>query len=173
MKITGLNGYVYDFSVDYASIAVDDILDIQKYFLEKNKMFIIKCLDLLKKMFAVAITFFIFNVLSVNSLECISMKIQECKVREEVINVNTNNPVLYPFSVKVHKCSGDCNNISDPYARLCVPNVDKNIYLKVFNLMSWSNQTKQIKWHESCRCECRLILIICNNKQKRMCKRQM
>ena len=71
------------------------------------------------------------------------MKIQECNVREEVINVNTNNPVFYPFSVKVNKCSGNCNNINDPYARLCVPNVVKNINLKVFNLMSWSNQTKE------------------------------
>ena len=32
--------------------------------------------------------------------------------------------------------------------------------------MSWSNQTKQIKWHESCKCECRLYSIVYNNKQK-------
>ena len=64
---------------------------------------------------------------------------QECKVREEVINVNTNNPLFYPFSAKVNKCSGNCNNISDPYARLCVPDVAKNINLKVFNFVSWSN----------------------------------
>ena len=94
------------------------------------------------------------------------MKNQECKVREEVINDNTNNPVFYPFSVKVNKCGGNCNNINDPCARLCVPNVVKNINLKVFNLMSWSNQIKQIKWHESCKCECRLNSIVCNNKQK-------
>ena len=94
------------------------------------------------------------------------MKNQECKVREEVINVNTNNPVFYPFSVKLNECSGNCHNISDPYARLCVPYVAKNINLKVFNSVSWSNQTKQIKWHESCKCECRLNSIICNNKQK-------
>ena len=79
--------------------------------------------------------FFSFNVLSVNFLECISMKNQECKVREEVINVNTNNSVFYTFSVKVNKCSGDCNNISDPYARLCVSNFVKNINLKVFGVM--------------------------------------
>ena len=35
-KHTGLNGYVYDFSVDYDAIAVDDILDIHKYLMEKN-----------------------------------------------------------------------------------------------------------------------------------------
>ena len=32
--------------------------------------------------------------------------------------------------------------------------------------MSWSNQTKQIKWHESCKYECRLNSIVCNNKQR-------
>ena len=35
-KKTGLNGYVYDFSVDSDDIAVDDILDIHKYLIEKN-----------------------------------------------------------------------------------------------------------------------------------------
>ena len=120
----------------------------------------------IKKVFFTAMTFFNFSGLSVNSLKCISMKIQAFKVREEVINVNTNNPVFYPFSVKVNKCSGNCNNISDPYAKLYLPNVVKNINLKVFNLMSWSNQTKQIKWHESCKHHCRLNSIVCNNKQK-------
>ena len=51
--------------------------------------------------------------------------------------------MFYPFSVEVNKCSGNCNNINDPYARLCVPHVVKNINLKVFNLMSWSNHTNK------------------------------
>ena len=38
MKKTGLKGYVYDFSVDYDAIAVDDILDIHKYLMEKNDL---------------------------------------------------------------------------------------------------------------------------------------
>ena len=44
--------------------------------------------------------------------------------------------------------------------------VVKNINVKVFNLMSWSNQTKQIEWHESCKCECKLNSSTCNNKQR-------
>ena len=36
MKDTGLNGYVYDFSIDYDAIAVDDILDIYSYLMKKN-----------------------------------------------------------------------------------------------------------------------------------------
>ena len=91
------------------------------------------------------------------------MKNQEFKVREVVIN---NDYMLFPFSIKVNRCNGHCNNISNPYSRVCVPNVIKNITAKVFNLMSWKNKIKQIKWHESCRRVCRLDAIICNNKQK-------
>ena len=44
-KKTGLNGYIYDFSIDYDAIAVDDILDILK-FLMKNNEIVLKCSDL-------------------------------------------------------------------------------------------------------------------------------
>ena len=40
-----------------------------------------------------------------------------------------------------------------------------NINTKVFNLMSFSNQTKHIEWHETCKCKCRLNASVCNNKQ--------
>ena len=46
------------------------------------------------------------------------MKNEECKVRPEIINVNSNEPVFYPFSIKTSKCSGSCNNINDPYANM-------------------------------------------------------
>ena len=49
---------------------------------------------------------------------------------------------------------------------MCIPKVVKNITLRVFDLMSWKNQAKQIRCYESCKCECRLDPIICNNKQK-------
>ena len=94
------------------------------------------------------------------------MSNQPCKARPEIINVNSNNPILYPFSVKTSKCSGNCNNINDPYAKICVPNVVKNLNVKIFNLMSRTNETKNIKWHEICKCECRLDAIVCNDKQR-------
>ena len=80
-------------------------------------------------------------------LSCISMKNQECRVRPETINVNNNNPIFYPFSIKTNKCSGNCNNISDPYPKICVPDTVKNLNIKVFNLMSLTNETRHIKWH--------------------------
>ena len=54
-----------------------------------------------------------------SSLSFISMSNQACKARPEIINVNSNNPVFYPFSIKTSKCSATCNNIDDPYAKMC------------------------------------------------------
>ena len=82
-----------------------------------------------------------------NALDCISMKNCGYKVRPEIININSNNPMLYPFTIKVNKCSDNCNDINDPYANICVPDVIKNLNLKVFNIMTRTNETRSIKWH--------------------------
>ena len=97
-------------------------------------------------------------------MSCISIKHQECRVRPEIINVKSNNPIFYPFSIKINKCSGNCNNINNPYAKICVPDVIKDLNVKIFNLMSRTNETRFIKWLEKCKCECRLDAIICNKK---------
>ena len=116
-------------------------------------------------MFISAVTFLIPNVLSVNSLECISMNNKECKARPKKIDTNANEPVFYPYRIKVNKCSGNCNNINNPYAKLCIPDVLEKINVKVFNLMSRINETKQILWHETCKWVCRLSVDVCNSKQ--------
>ena len=69
------------------------------------------------------------------------MSNQECKVRPQIVNVNSDEPVFYPFSIKTSKCSGSCDNINDPYAKMCVPDVAKNLNFKAFNLMSRANET--------------------------------
>ena len=74
--------------------------------------------------------------------------------------------MFFPFSIKTSKCSGSCNNINDPYAKICVPDVIKDLNVKVFNLMSRTNETRHIKWHETCKCKCRLDASVCNNKQR-------
>ena len=101
-----------------------------------------------------------------NALDCVTMKNQKCKVRPEIISINSNNPMFYPFSVKINKCSGNCNNINDPYAKICVPDVTKDLNVEEFNLTPRTNETRQIKWHESYKCIRRLDKIICNNKQR-------
>ena len=117
-----------------------------------------------KKVFFVGLTI-LSSFTSVNSLSCISMNNQECKVRPQIVNVNSDEPVFFPFSIKTRKCSGSSNNINDPYAKICVPDVMKNLNVKVFNLMSKSNETRHIEWHETCNCKCRIDASVCNNKQ--------
>ena len=56
-------------------------------------------------------------------------------------------------------------SINSPYFKECVPDVIKNMNLKVFNMISWSNERKQIKWYESCKCECKLNASVCNDKK--------
>ena len=99
---------------------------------------------LIKQIFVLALMYF-GNLSSVNSLECISMTNQECKVRPEIVNINSNNPIFYPFSIKVNKCNDNCNNINDPYARICVPDEVKNLNVKVFNLMTLTNETRHVE----------------------------
>ena len=62
------------------------------------------------------------------------MNNQECKTRRKIRNINSNEPSFYPYNILVNKCSGSCNNINDLYAKLCIPDVVKNMNIKVFNL---------------------------------------
>ena len=88
---------------------------------------------------------------SCNALKCVSMNNQECTVRPETINIHSNEPSFYPYSVKISKRSGSCNNIND--------------HMQSY-LISRPNETRYIKWHETCKCKCRLDASICNNKQR-------
>ena len=88
-------------------------------------------------------TMMLFNsILNINPLECVSMKNQEFKVRPEIVDVSGNNPTFYPFSIKRNKCSGTCNNINGPYAKIFVSDIVKNLNVKVFNLMSLTYETR-------------------------------
>ena len=42
---------------------------------------------------------------------------QDCKTRPQVVNINGDEPVFFPFSIKTSKCNGSCNNINYPYAK--------------------------------------------------------
>ena len=85
--------------------------------------------QLIKKAFFIGLTIFsnFTNVLplSATPLNCISMKKQKYKTRLQVIHINSNNPIFYPFSIKIRKCSSNFNNINNPYAKICVPDIIK------------------------------------------------
>ena len=89
-----------------------------------------KILRFVKKVFFTGLKI-LSSFINANSLSCISMNNQECKARPEIINVNSINPVFYPFSNKTSKCSdcncSNCNNINDPKAKICVHDVVKDL----------------------------------------------
>ena len=124
-----------------------------------------KIFGFVKKVFFIGLTI-LSGFTNANSLSCISMSNQACKARPEIINVNSNNPVFYPFSVKANKYSGNCNNIIDPCKKICVPDVVKDLNVKASDVMSRTNETRHIKWYETCKFICRLDAIVCNNKQR-------
>ena len=97
----------------------------------------------IKKCFFTAIPF--FNLLNINSLECVSMNNQERKIRTEIINLNTNGAMFYPYSIKINRCKGSCNTINVPYAKICVLDQIKDANVKVFNLMSRTNEIRHMK----------------------------
>ena len=98
--------------------------------------------EFIKKCFFTAMALINFNLSNVNSLECVSMNNQMCKIRTEII---TNKPMFYPYSIKINKCKVNCNTINDPYAKICGLFEIKNTNVRVFNLMSRTNGTRHIK----------------------------
>ena len=100
---------------------------------------------------------------STNTTKCLLLKDQECKVTKTVIN---NDYMTFPYNIKVGRCIGSCNNITNPYSKVCLPDIIKNVTVKVFDLISQQNETKKIIFHESCKCDCLLNETACTDKQK-------
>ena len=143
---TGLYGDTYDFVVDYKSInGVKPIYDMRRYLITKHNIS-----PYIYKMLLINLAISLFSILKVKTLECVSVINEKCISRPEIIDFNKNEPVFYSLSIKVNKCSGDCNNINDPMAKLCVPNIVKDMNIKVFNLLARINETRKIVWHETC-----------------------
>ena len=109
----------------------------------------------------------LFNILKVNTLECLSIINRECMPRPKILDVNegVGEALFYPYNVLVNKCSGSCNTLDDPMAKLCVPNVVKRVNMKVYNFLMRLNETRNVLWRESCKWVCRLNSSVCNIKQ--------
>ena len=111
--------------------------------------------EFVKKWFFTGLAF-LSTLTSVNSLSCISINNQECEVRPQIVNVNNILLVLKQAKALVVAIM----------SKMCVPDVAKNWNVKAFNLMSRSNETRHIKWQETCKCKCRLDASVSNNKQR-------
>ena len=109
----------------------------------------------------------LFSIFKTRALECVSAIDRKCMPRLEILDVNegASEALFYPYNVLVNKCSGSCNTLDDPMRRLCVPNIIKRINTKVYNFLMRLNETRNVLWHESCKCVCRLNSSVCNNKQ--------
>ena len=109
----------------------------------------------------------LFSIIKTNPLESLSVINQECKPRPKILDVNEGigEALFYPYNVQVNKCSGNCNTLDSPMARLCVPNIIKNVNMKVYNFLMMLNEIRNVLWHESCKCVCRLNSSVCNSKQ--------
>ena len=81
------------------------------------------------------------------------------------VNEGVDEALFYPYNVLVNNCSGSCDTLDDPMARLCVPNIIKRVNIKVYNFLRRLNETRNVLWHESYKCVCRLNSSVCNNKQ--------
>ena len=108
----------------------------------------------------------LFSILKVKTLECVSVINEKCMPRPKIINLNADEPVFYPLSIKVNESGGDCNNINDSMAKLCVSDIVRDMNITVFNLLARINETRKVVWHETCKSVCRLTSAVCNDRQE-------
>ena len=145
-------------------VAVEDILAIHKYLINKNG--IVQIVWVCKANICFSSDVLSCNLPNINPLKSVSRSENDSKVRPELVTVNSDEPTFYSYSFKIDKCSGSCNNINDPYAKISIPEIFKNTNLKVFNIMSRTNEKRYIKLHETCRCKCRLDASVYKKKQR-------
>ena len=109
----------------------------------------------------------LFSILKVGALKCVSIVNQKCMPIPKILNVNEGigEALFYPYNVLVNKCSGSCDTLDNPMSKICVPKIIKNVNMKVYNFLMRLNETRNVLWHESCKCVCRLNSSVCNNKQ--------
>ena len=118
-------------------------------------------------MWLINLTISFLSILKVKTLECVSVVNQKCMPRPNILDLNEGfgEALFYPYNVLVNKCSGSCNTLDNPMAKLCVPNIIKRINMKVYNFLMRLNGTRNVLWHKIYKCVCKLNSSVCNNKQ--------
>ena len=119
------------------------------------------------KMRVINLLISLFGIIKTKALECVSVVNQKCMPRPKILDVNegVGEALFYPYNVLVNKCSGICETINNPMAKLCVPCIIKRVNMKVYNFLMMLNETRSVLWHENCKCVCKLNSSVCNNKQ--------
>ena len=109
----------------------------------------------------------LFGINKTKALECVSVVNQKCMPRPKILNLNegVGEALFHPYNVLVNKCSGSCDDINNPMAKLCIPDIIKRANMQVYNFLMMLNETRSVLWLESCKCVCKLNSSVCNNKQ--------
>ena len=140
--------------MDYKIIyGVRPIHDMHRYLMTKHNIS-----PKIYKMWLINLAISLFSILKVNTLKFLSVINQKCMPRPKILDVNEGigEALFYPYNVLVNKCSGSCNTLDDPMAKLCVPYIIKRVNMKVYNSLMRLNETRNVLWHESCKCVCQL-----------------
>ena len=119
------------------------------------------------KMKIISLLISLFSIIKTKALECVSVVNHKCMPRPKILDVNEGigEALFYPYNVLVNKFSGSCNTLDNPMSKICVLNVIKGINMQVYNFLMRLNETRNVLWHESCKCVCKLNSSVCNNKQ--------
>ena len=109
----------------------------------------------------------LFGIIKTKALECVSVVNQKYMPRPKILDVNegVGEALFYPYNVLVKKCSGSCDTINNPMVKLCVPGIVKRVKMQVYNFLMNLNETRNVLWHESCKCVCKFNSSVCTNKQ--------
>ena len=116
-------------------------------------------------MWLINLTISLFSIIKTRALECVSVINRKCMPRPKILDVNegVGEALFYPYNVLINKCSGSCDTLDNPMSK--IPNIIKRINMKVYNFLMRLNETRNVLWHESCKCVCRLNSSVCNSKQ--------
>ena len=102
-----------------------------------------------------------------NHTKCVSLINQKCQIQPTLTNLHPNEYSqefhCYPFVVKLDRCVGSCNTLSDLSNKVCIPNKTEDLNLSVFNMITGINELKTLTKHISCKCKCKLDGTKCNS----------
>ena len=96
------------------------------------------------KMKIISLLISLFVIIKTKALECVSVVNQKCMPRPKILDVNEGEALFYPYNVQVNKCSGSCNTLDNPMAKLCIPNVIKRLNIQVYNFLMRLNETRNV-----------------------------
>ena len=88
----------------------------------------------------------LFSIIKTKAFECVSVVNRKCMPRPKILDINegVGEALFYPYNVLVNKCSGSCNTLDDPMAKLCVPNIVKRVNMKVYNFLMRLNEARNV-----------------------------